>query len=151
MKRLITIILAFLLTATTLPCNALATVPSSDTIIRFDDGSYIVIDLHVLDTRASSTRSSSKEYIYYSNSGEEAWRAELFGTFTYDGSTSVCTASSCTVTISKTSWYAVSKTVGKNGNTATADLVMGNKLLGITVLKREISLTLTCDANGNLS
>lgn len=151
MKRLIAIILAFLLTVTTFPCNAFAADPSNDTVIRFDDGSYIVVKLQTLDSRASSTRSNSKEYIYYSSSGEEAWRAELFGTFTYDGSTSVCTASSCTVTISKSSWYEVSKTVGKSGNTATADLVMGNKILGVTIGKREISLTLTCDANGNLS
>lgn len=41
--------------------------------------------------------------------------------------------------------------MGKSGNTATADLVMGRKFLGITVQKETLNMTLTCDANGNLS
>ena len=136
-----------------LPMNAFASEKTDHAvdIIYLADGSYITIQTELLPTRAAQTVTGNKTYTYTSNSGEEHWRAVFSGTFTYTGTTSTCTASSCTVTITNTNWYEVSKTAGKSGNTATADLVMGRKFWGITVQKETLNMTLTCDANGNLS
>ena len=150
MKRSISLILALILAFLSLPTNSIASQNTVDTIL-FDDGSYILIEITSIDTRALSTKTASKQYTYYSNSGDEEWRAVLTGTFTYDGTTSSCTGSSCSITITNTSWYEVSKATGISGNTATVDIVMGRKFLGITVSKRELSLSLTCDKDGNLS
>ena len=101
--------------------------------------------------RVSGTTSGSKESIYYSNDGTAQWKAVLTGTFTYTGTSATCTTSSCNITIYSSSWYTISKTVGKNGNSATSSVTMGNKLMGVTVTKITKHITLTCDANGNLS
>lgn len=151
MKKAFLFLVVILLVVSCFAFTVSATAESSGEIVRFADGSYLVIELYPTVSRSTSAKTGNKQYTYYTGNGEEAWRAVLTGTFSYDGSTSVCTASSCAVTIVKGAWYEISKTVSKSGSTATADLTMGNKLLGITIDKREISLTLTCDANGNLS
>ncbi len=135
------------------PMNVFASeeVDGGTEVIYLYDGSYITIQTELLPTRAAQTVTGKKTYTYKNSSDEEVWRAVFSGTFTYTGTTSTCTASSCTVTITNTSWYEVSKTTGKSGNTATADLVMGRKFLGITVQKETLNMSLTCDANGNLS
>ena len=55
------------------------------------------------------------------------------------------------VTIYDSSWYTVSKSASKSGNTATGSVIMGDTANGVTVKRVPVSLTLTCDANGNLS
>lgn len=151
MKKILTFLVVILLAVSYFTFTISATADSNAEVVGFADGSYLVIELYPTVSRVTSVKTGNKQYTYYTNNNEEAWRAVLTGTFSYDGSTSACTASSCTVTISKTSWYEISKTVSKSGNTATADLVMGNRLLGLTIGNREVNLTLTCDANGNLS
>jgi hypothetical protein len=135
------------------PMNVLAVENTSRTenIIYLDDGGYITVQTELILVRATQTKSAKRTYTYHANSGDEEWKAVLTGTFTYTGTTSTCTSSSCTVSITNTNWYEVSKTVGKSGNKATADLIMGRKFLGITIKKETINMTLTCDANGNLS
>lgn len=135
------------------PCNVRAAVNTTenDEIIQFEDGSYITTEISISETRATSTKTASKTYVYKNSSGTEQWRAVLSGTYSYTGTTSNCTSSSCNVTITNTNWYVVSKTVGKSGSSAVAELTMGRKLLGITVDNKTISMKLTCDANGNLS
>lgn len=119
--------------------------------IYFDDGSRIVITLQILQPRASGTKTASKTYSYVNGNGVEEWRAVLTGTFSYTGTSAMCTSSSCNVTIYESAWYEISKMAGKSGGTATADLTMGLKYLGITTKKVPVKMTLTCDANGNLS
>lgn len=153
MNKGLKFIVVILLLLALLPMNVFASENTEYTadIIYLEDGSYITIETQVLQTRATQTRVGNKTYTYSNSSDVEEWKAVLTGTFTYTGTTSTCTASSCTVTITNTNWYEVSKTAGKSGNTATADLVMGRKFLGITVQKETLNMTLTCDANGNLS
>lgn len=45
----------------------------------------------------------------------------------------------------------VSKRASRNGSVATGEVVMGLTRLGVTVGTVKYSLSLTCDANGNLS
>lgn len=124
---------------------------SSTEVVYLDDGGYLTIYVSAIDTRSSTVKNGSKTYQYTNSNGEVSWKAVLNGTFTYTGSSATCTASSCTVTVYDSAWYQVSKTTGKSGGTATAELTMGYKFLGVTTKKVPVSMTLTCDANGNLS
>ena len=153
MKKLSKIILALFLILALLPFSAFATTetPHFENVIYFDDGSYMTVELSVMESRASGTKNGSKTYRYYANDGTEEWRAVLSGTFTYTGSSATCTASSCSVTITNTAWYTVSKTATKSGSNALGTVVMGRKVLGITIAKETYNMQITCDANGNLS
>ena len=153
MKKLTKLIVCVLLLAFVLPNVAQATAVKEQTqqIICFEDGSYITVEISEIETRANSTKSGKKTYVYNSSSGDEQWRAVLSGTFTYTGTTATCTASSGSVTIANDAWYTVSKTSSKSGASAILDLTMGRKFLGITVEKKAINMKLTCDKNGNLS
>lgn len=136
-----------------MPCFAFESAASESTadIIYLNDGSYISITTSESNARASGTKTASRTYSYTESDGDVSWQAVLQGTFTYNGTSATCTASSCTVTIYDTAWYQVSKTTEKSGAVATAELTMGYKFLGVTVKKVPLTMTLTCDANGNLS
>ena len=153
MKRLFSMVLVIVLLMTLLPYKAYATtnVQISENVIYLDDGSYIIVELTWMEGRASGTKTGSKTHRFYNSDGVEQWRAVLRGTFTYTGSSATCTASSCDVTISDSSYYVVSKNVSKSGNAALCTLVMGKKFLGITIDKDTVNMSITCDANGNLS
>lgn len=123
----------------------------SEEVVWFEDGSSLVITILVNNSRTSGTKSGTKQYTYRDSNGDLSWIAQLNGTFTYNGTTSTCTASSCNVTIYDSSWYNISKSASKSGNTATATVTMGLKVLGVTISKPTHNLTLTCDKDGNLS
>ena len=153
MKRFFTLLTMVLLVVSMLPISTFAVTEAQKTedIIYLDNGCYITVELSVVETRASGTKTASKTYTYRANNGEEEWRAVLRGTFSYTGSSATCTAASCDVTITDTDWYIVSKTATKSGASAVGELTMGLKLRGITIKKESISMRITSDANGNLS
>lgn len=130
--------------------NATANTKTED-IIRLDNGYYIVIEVVSVENRSTSIKSGSKVYTCKASNGAEQWRATLYGTFTYTGTSATCTSSGCTTTISDSAWYEVSKSAGKSGNSATAEVTMGEKLLGITINRESISMKLTCSPTGTLS
>lgn len=153
MKRFFSLVLAAVLLVVLLPFKTYAVVNSQvdEDVVYFEDGSYITIELSWTETRASGTKTGSKTYRFNNSNGVEQWRAVLKGTFSYTGSSATCTAASCDVTISNSAFYVVSKNVSKSGNAALCELVMGKKKLGITVSKDTVNMSITCDANGNLS
>ncbi len=153
MKRFVKIAISALLVLALLPVSTLAAteIPKEENIIYLDNGCYITVELAVTEARAARSKSGSKTYTYYGNNGTEEWRAVLTGTFSYTGTSSTCTVANCTVAITDTDWYEVSKTATRSGNSAVAELTMGRKFLGITIDKESITMRITCDANGNLS
>lgn len=152
-RRIFSFLLIGALCAVLFPQYVLAveTTDNSAEIIALENGDYIVVTTEEYNTRASQTKSANRKYSYTTSSGEVSWVITLYGTFTYNGTTSTCTASSVDVTVNASNWYLVSKAASKSGNTATADVTMGKKLLGITIAKEDYTLSLTCDKNGNLS
>lgn len=152
-KKVLSALLACILLICAIPIQAYASEEGTenDSIIYFEDGSSITVSLVESSARASGTKTGRKTYTYKDANGVEQWVAVLTASFTYTGTSSTCTSASCTVTISDSAWYEVSKTTTRSGNTATTELVMGEKFLGITFTKLSYTLTLTCDANGNLS
>lgn len=148
MKRLLCYVLIFALAVGVLPMYANA---NETETIYLDDGSYITVELITYGTRASGSVSGGKQYTHYDGSGSQNWVAVLNGSFTYNGSSATCTSSSVNVTIYDSAWYVVSKSASKSGNTAIGAVTMGMKSVGVTVMQVPVNLTLTCDANGNLS
>lgn len=148
MKRVVGLVLSFIILLEIIPtCGQAAELET----ITYEDGSYATIETATYKMRASGTVTGSKKYTYYSSSGTEKWNAVLTGSFSYTGSSATCTSSSVSVTIDDSDWYQIYKYAGKSGNKATASVTMGYRLDGETVTQVPVSLTLTCDANGNLS
>lgn len=148
MKRLVCCILLAALIVGVLPVYATAAETES---IYLSDGSYITVRVYDHGTRASGTVKGGKEYTHYDNDGFVNWMAVLNGTFTYNGSSATCTDSSVSITIYDSSWYTISKSASKSSNKATGSATLGQKASGVTVARVPVSLSLECDADGNLS
>lgn len=128
----------------------------------FDDGTYLVttitmspssVDMNTSSTAStSSTRTGNKCSTLVNSDNEPLWSATVHGTFTYDGKTSKCTNASVSSYFSAEHWYYDSSYATKSGNTATGS-VTGKFLLlgGIPTATRTITVSLSCDKNGNLS
>ena len=151
-RRTISFFLA-LITLLMVPINVSAAenTINADKTIWFEDGSSMEFIILENTSRASGTKTGTKQATYRDSTGEVCWIATLTGTFTYTGTSSTCTSSTCNVTIYDNAWYVVSKSSSRSGNTATATVTMGLKVLGVTVSKPTYNLTLTCDKDGNLS
>ena len=150
MKRVVSVLLAIYLLVIALPIGGHAA-EEKEEIIYFDDGSYLVIEINRSQERATWRVTGNKRYTYYGSDGTSLWYAVLTGNFDYTGTSSSCTSSSVSVTVQDSAWYVISKSASKSGNTATGSATVGEKVLGVTVTRVPVSLTLTCDANGNLS
>lgn len=150
MRKTISCLLLIIMIAHLLAVNCFAN-ESEMNIIYFEDGSYIVDTIEITGARASGSISGSRTRSYYDDNGNLDWKAVLNGSFSYTGSSATCTSSSVNVTVYDSSWYTISKSATKSGNTASASVTMGCKLLGITTNRITVTPTLSCDANGNLS
>lgn len=152
MKRTFFAIVALLLLIPAVLINTRAADSTSETgDIYFEDGSYIRVEIFSTDLRETGRKIGHKDYTYYNSDGEEQWRATLTGSFTYTGTSAVCTSSSCSVSISDSNWSVESKTADRSGNAAIAKLIMKWSQHGATKENIEVSIRLTCDENGNLS
>lgn len=150
MKRILSILLTLTIAMCVFPMYANAT-GKEDNVLSFDDGSYMTVEVITNGLRASGTVTGNKINTFYDSEGNTKWKAVLTGSFTYTGSSATCTTASVDVTIYDSNWYVISKSASKSGNTASASVTMGRKAAGVTLSKVNADLTLSCDANGNLS
>ena len=150
MKRLLSSLLILTMLLCVFPVQGSAVEKKLETVY-FDDGSYMTVEIITRGTRASGSTSGSKPYTYYDSTGSAQWKATISGSFTYNGSSATCTSSSVDVTIYDSAWYTISKSASKSGNTASASVTMVEKRGGVTVNRVPVSLSLSCDRNGNLS
>lgn len=149
-KRLFTLFLIALLTISCVSVSAYAKEDDVNTTY-FANGDYMVVTITESMTRASGTKSGTATYTYYNSNKVIQWQAFLHGTFSYNGTSATCTSASCDVSISNNNCYVVSKEVSKSANTASVNLVMGYRFLGITIRKDPYLITLSCDKDGKLS
>lgn len=149
MRKIVSLALALLLAVLPTHVKAAEVV---EKIEYLEDGSYIVTTIEESITRATGTKTASKKNNFYNEDDELQWTITVTGTFTYDGTSSTCTKATGTTTITNTTnWYLISESPTKSGNTATYTVTFGRKVIGITTSKPTYSVSLTCDANGNLS
>lgn len=150
MRKTLCLVLAILMICGVFPAYCFAAETNVETIY-FDDGSYMTVEIRQDKGRASGSITGSKTNTYYGSSGDTQWKATLTGSFTYTGSGATCTSSSADVTIYDSGWYIYSKYATKSANAAKASITMVKKVSGVTVSNVPFDMTLTCDANGNLS
>lgn len=121
--------------------------------IHYDDGSYILIEKECSSQKrkALGSKSGSKQYKYYSAADELQWIVTLSADFTFNGTTSSCTyVREPKVEVYAGKWSAVSKSASKVGNVATGKVEM--KKGGLFISKSiPVTVTLSCDKNGNLT
>lgn len=149
MKRVFSFILAAFVLVSVLPVSGNAAEKTVETIY-YDDGSYMTVEVIYSPLRATWSVTGNKQYTYYESNSVPQWKAVLTGTFAYTGSSASCTESSVDVTIYNSAWYIGSKLASKSGNTAKASVTMKRTHNDVNATV-PVSLTLTCDANGNLS
>lgn len=155
MKKIICLLLSFILAGSYLPLNANAkeTENKATEVIYYEDGSSISVELVVSTdyTRALIPKTATKIIRYRNSDGVEEWNAALEGTFAYDGTYSTCSASKLRISITNSAWTIISKSETTSGNSAIGDVTMGRKTLGIITERVNKHIVLTCDQFGNIS
>lgn len=117
------------------------------TIERIDyaDGSYALIVPQKNMNR--STTHDGKSYVYYNSSNVRCFSYTLEADFTYNGRISRADSCSASVTLYDRNWELNSHDEYTSGNTAYGEAVFS----GPGGASRTVSLTLTCDKNGNVT
>ncbi len=126
----------------------------STEIVPLDESYYIEVITY--DTNSSGvstaattyTRSAAKTHNLKNIYDETVASYTLSATFTYNGSTSKCTSASHSTAIYNSAWKFTSATSSKSGNKATGSYTAKCSFPSQTVSK---TITITCDANGNIS
>ena len=114
------------------------------------DGNYVVIETAVFDeveqyNLERSNRSAEKKYTYNSPSGGTLWTFTLRATFSYNGRTSSVVGSSTSYSIKHRDWSCDDHYAEDSGNTA-----YGYGSFSSPVDSKDVTLSLTCDKNGNI-
>ncbi len=153
MKKILTSLLLMLLIFSPIEICGLESNTSENVYYEYlEDGSYYEITiLENTMTRASGTKTATKRTKYVDSSNVTVWEVSVTGTFTYNGSTSTCTAASVAATSYTSNWKITSKSASKSGNKATAKATAKYYYDGSLVTTVTKTVTLTCDKNGNLS
>lgn len=99
----------------------------------------------------TNTKTASKIYNIKNSSNEILATFKLTGIFSYNGNTSSCTRSSHSTAINDTRWKFVSSTSSKSGNVAIGTFTAKYYLFEIETQTISKTITITCDANGNIS
>lgn len=142
MKKVVSIFLAlsFLLTF----ANARNT---SVERIDYEDGSYaIIVSTINSGNQTRAMTSDSKAYTYYTPSGQKCFTHTLYATFNYTGVSSSVVTCSASTDIYHADWECSFQNDYKSGNTAYSNATFSGPG-GVT---RSVSLSLTCDENGNV-
>lgn len=117
----------------------------SQSVENLGNGCYFIETIYTpaVQSRSAKTGTKVAEYI---TSGQTIFTVSVTGTFTYDGSSSDATSSSCSVAT-----YVQSATItGKRAYTSGASACgFGSVSYNGATLQKTV--TLTCDKNGNLS
>lgn len=125
-------------------------------IIYLENGDYLetvikdVPTFNSFSIQASNTITKTKITRYKNESGTTLWSISITATFTYDGSSSQCTACSPAASAPATTWSIKSVSSSKSGNKATtvATATHSNGNLSQDITK---SVTIQCSKTGVVS
>lgn len=154
MKKLISIFIITIILLSTSTTSFAANYTDSE-ITYLADGSYVEIEIKSYDVKASfyatKTKTADKIITYRNSDNELIFDATVTGTFTYTGSSAICTNSTVSYNVYDSKWKITEATASKSGNKALGDITAKRYLLGIPVQTVEQTITLTCSATGALS
>lgn len=160
MKKIISLVLSTILLFSVINTTAFAISPSSETevtenIIQYEDGYYAVIEYD--EVKAVSTMSTVEYVTHTATYSLRDSSSTLILTFTLTakfkvnkGISVTCTSATYSSNVYVSGWSIVSPSASYSGATATATATAKKKVLGITTKSVPISVSLTCDKNGNI-
>lgn len=161
MKKIFSCLLAFVFVLTVMVCPVSAkTAEPTSTIVSetteyFADGSSVTTTIQeesVNITRALTTKSGSKTDTVKDSNGNVLYKFKVTGTFAiYSNGNCNCTSATRSHTIVASGWSCKTSEAHTSGASAVATGTFVKKVLGITTASKDTTVTLTCDANGNLS
>lgn len=160
MKKILSIILTVVLLFTAFfmfAVSAESEVVVSREVIYNPDGSYTEIVVtekisNIMPRAETYTKSGSKSISGKTANGNTAYTFTLHGTFTVRaGVSATCTNVSYSTSNIASGWNLDSASTGKSANKAIGNATFKYKVLLITTQTEDISVTLSCDGNGNLS
>lgn len=155
MKKIFAMFLCVLMLVSTAVCPVTAAEEKTTATVEYlPDGSYIVTITEELDTHGvrSNTKVGSRTRSYYSSDNILQWKMTVTGEFLYDGTTASCTYASGVTTVYITPHWKVtqeSSTVGDS--TAYYTATFAHWELGVVIDRPTYGVSISCDANGNLS
>lgn len=119
-------------------------------VITYENGDCLIIETAVWNEAAPfgvarSSRSSSKTARYQNGAGKEVWTFTLRATFSYNGTTSSVSSCSTSYSIKDRTWSCDDHYAEESGNTA-----YGYGSFSSSVGSKDVTLSLTCDKNGNI-
>lgn len=119
----------------------------SHTVVYNSDGSYMVTVIQEeLSLKRSSGISGSKTTSYYSAGNKLEWQYTVRGSFTYNGSSATATSVSSSYNILVSGWNITKDSTSKSGDTVTA-----SGTFKLATLTKNVTVSLTCSKDGNLS
>lgn len=145
MKRISSFVLAVLLSFNMLFPAAYASSDSAVERIDYEDGSYALVTVDRKNSRSTATE--DKTYTYFSSTGEKCFAYILTATFTYNGKTSKADTCYADIYLYVKGWTCTSHSEYVSGNTTYGSAVFS----GPNSVTRNVNLTITCDANGNVT
>lgn len=157
MKKIVTLLLIITLLSSSITVfgETNSNILSTEIIYLTDD---LYFEIYLTEESSSSstyattqTKSASKTYNLKNSDGDVLAKFKLTATFSYNGSASSCTSVSHSTTIYDDAWEFKSASSSKSGKVATGNFTLKKYVLFICTQTVTDSITITCDANGNLS
>lgn len=151
---------SFILVLVLLLCSVSLTPPAfaaakdeSAQVLKFEDGSYIIITIEGDEAQNAAapfsnkhTKSGSKNYNFYANTNDLKWVFRVHGTFEYDGVTASAIGTTYSYDIYGDEWSFVDGSATRSGATATATGRFRRVLI-----PNSVTVSLTCSPSGVLS
>ena len=156
MKKFLTILLTALLLVN---ISTPAAKANTSTIV-YSEIEYISEDLYLeieieeytnTTQRATQTKTAAKKVSLKNSSNTTVATFTITGTFTYDGTTSKCTAASHSSTINNSAWAFTFKTANRLTNRAIGQYIIECTINGKVVQQLSDSVILACAPDGTLS
>ena len=145
MRKAITCCIAAFLSMTLLLGTAFASGGAAERI-DYADGSYAIITT-VTGGITRGTVDDHKIYTYYDSNDDRCFSYTLYATFRYDGRSSEADTCSAKASLYATGWDISSHSEWTSGDTAYGRAVFTDPDGG----RHSVSLSLTCDEDGNVS
>ena len=153
MKKFSSIILALLFIITSSICSFASqiSINSNNETIKYEDGSYVIISITTDHNDFYTTsKSAKKDYKFFNSKDELQWTATVYGTFSFNGTTSSCIKASTAYKIYNKSWKVKNSTASKKNNSAIGNFTIKHYMIGIPVQTETFKVTLSCKPNGTL-
>lgn len=116
------------------------------------DGSGTFAQETTYTVQPNGAKTGQTTYEFRRSDGAPIWQITVSATFTYNASGGRCVyVYTPSVVVYDDDWCVVSKSAARDGDTAIGNITMGLKLLSGRINELPVTLTLSCDKNGNLS